>query len=121
MSASFPKTEVAGIKLPRLIIGCNWISGFSHQTPARDEQILKRHSSPESVADIFATFMEEDVNAVLGLFGVDHDLIDAVKLAEERTGKEMILMDSPILNVDDNTLARQEAERTIKELSLIHI
>lgn len=115
MSASFPKTEVAGIQLPRMIIGCNWISGFSHQTPAKDELILKRHSSPESVADIFMAFLEEDVNAVLGLFGVDHDLIDAVKMAEERTGKEMILMDSPILNVDDTTLARQEAERTIKE------
>lgn len=114
MSASFPKTEVAGIRLPRLIIGCNWISGFSHQTPAKDELIRKKHSTPESVADIFMTFLAGDVNAVLGLFGTDHDLIDAVRLAQERTGKEMILLDSPVLNMDDTALARQEAERTIK-------
>jgi len=46
---------------------------------------------------------------------VDTDLIDAVKLAEDRTGKKMIIIDTLQLNVDDNPMARQEAEKAIKE------
>lgn len=111
----FPTTTVAGIKLPRLVIGCNWISGFSHQTPAKDQLIRQKHSSPESVADIFTVFLNEGINAVLGLFGVDEDLKDAVKLAEQRTGREMIIMDTVVLNVDNTAMARKEAENEIKE------
>lgn len=114
MKTLFPRTEVAGISMPRMIIGCNWISGFSHQGPAKDAQILHRHSTPETVADIFSTFMSEGVNACLGLFDVDKDLWDAVQLAQERTGVEMIIIDEPVLNMDDNAMARQEAEQTIR-------
>ncbi|MDD2959766.1 MAG: hypothetical protein PHE06_01035 [Lachnospiraceae bacterium] len=115
MSGSFPTTKVGGIELPRLIIGCNWISGWSHRTPSKDDLILSRHNQPESVSNIFSTFMREEVNAVLGLFGVDHDLIDAVHLAEQKTGKSMTILDTVVINVDDTASARKEAENTIKE------
>ncbi len=115
MDRSFPTTTVAGIQIPRLVIGCNWISGFSHQTPAKDQLILQRHSRPDTVADIFTTFMDQGINAVLGLFGVDEDLIDGVRLAQERTGKEMTIMDTVIINVDDTAAARREAEKAINE------
>lgn len=114
MDKKFPTTTVAGVELPRLLIGCNWISGFSHQTPARDELIRRRHHAPESVADIFEAFLDEGINAVLGLFGTDKDLIDSVKLAQERTGKEMTLLDTVVINVDDSPMARHEAELEIK-------
>lgn len=114
MKNAFPRTEVAGISLPRLIIGCNWISGFSHQGPAKDQMILKNHSSPESAADIFATALEQGVDACLGLFGVDKDLHKAILIAQERTGKEMIIMDEPVLNMDNTPFARKEAEAEIK-------
>lgn len=114
MKTVFPRTEVAGVSMPRMIIGCNWISGFSHQGPAKDAQILHRHSSPETVAGIFSAFMNEGVNACLGLFDVDKDLLDAVRLAQERTGEEMIIIDEPVLNMDDNLMARQEAEQAIR-------
>lgn len=115
MNSKFPRTEIAGVSMPRLIIGCNWLSGFSHTGPAKDEQILKKHNQPDSVADVFAEFLKEDVNACLGLFDVDHDLLTSVRMAEERTGKEMIIIDEPILNVDDNPMARKEAENMIKD------
>lgn len=115
MNSSFPRTEVAGISLPRLIIGCNWISGFSHTGPAKDTQILNHHRGPENAASIFEAFLNQDVDACLGLFGVDHDLLDAVKIAEEKSGKEMILIDEPVINVDDTLAARKEAELKIKE------
>lgn len=115
MNQDFPRTKVAGISLPRLIIGCNWVSGFSHQGPARDAMILEKHHSPESVADIFEVFLQQGVNACLGLFGVDKDLHRAVLLAQERTGKQMILLDEPVLNMENTPAARKEAEAEIKK------
>lgn len=114
MTSEFPRTMVGGVSLPRLIIGCNWISGFSHYSAAGDTQIRTAHHAPESVTGIFEVFLRQDIEAVLGLFEVDENLLLAVRQAEERTGKKMILMDEPILNVDDNAAARREAESTIK-------
>jgi hypothetical protein len=115
LSKQFPRTLVGNVSLPRLIIGCNWISGFSHLSAAGDTMIRQTHSAPESVSSIFEAFLEHDINAVLGLFGVDNNLIPAVNLAQERTGKKMILMDEPIINVDDSQMARAEAKKKIDE------
>lgn len=113
--SSFPRTTVSGVSLPRLLIGANWISGFSHRSHAADQAIRTAHSTPESVSPIFETFLEYDINAVMGLFMYDHNLLEAVHLAEERTGKKMILIDEPVLNMEDSTQGRKEAEKTIKE------
>lgn len=113
--SSFPRTTVGGVSLPRLLIGANWISGFSHRSHAADQAIRTAHSTPESVSPIFETFLEYDINAVMGLFMYDHNLLEAVHLAEERTGKKMILIDEPVLNMEDSTQGRKEAEKTIKE------
>lgn len=114
MAARFPRTQVGGVSLPRLIIGCNWISGFSHRSSSGD-MMIRNHHNPESISDIFAAFLAHDIDAVLGLFATDPNLIKAVRLAEERTGKKMILIDEPILNMDDSALARQEAQKAIRE------
>ena len=67
------------------------------------------------MADIFETFLNNGVDACLGLFEVDKDLHQAVLMAQERTGREMIMMDEPVLNMDDNPMARMEAEAEIKK------
>lgn len=118
MENKFPRTIVGNISLPRLIIGCNWVSGFSHMSASSDTMIRQIHNSPESVSAIFETFLTHDINAVLGLFGVDKNLMPAVHLAQERTGKKMILIDEPIINVDDTKEARAEAKKKIDECAL---
>ena len=115
MSDKFPRTLVGGVSLPRLIIGCNWISGFSHLSDANDKWIRMTHNTPESVSKIFEKFLEFDINAVLGLFSVDENLIPAVQLAQEHTGKKLILIDEPIINVDDTQTARAEAKKKIDD------
>jgi len=77
--------------------------------------IRQTHSAPESVSSIFEAFLEHDINAVLGLFGVDNNLTPAVNLAQERTGKKMIIIDEPIINMDDSQIARLEAKKKIEE------
>lgn len=115
MENLFPRTMVGNVSLPRLIIGCNWVSGFSHLSASGDSMIRQIHNSPESVSTIFEKFLDSDINAVLGLFGVDQNLLPAVNLAQERTGKKMILIDEPIINVDDTASARLEAKKKIDE------
>lgn len=115
MNNAFPRTMVGGVSLPRMIIGCNWITGFSHRSASGDAMIRKTHHHPESVSSILETFLAEDIDAVLGLFDKDPNLVSAIHMAEERTGKKMILLDEPVINVDDNAAARREAEQTIKE------
>ncbi len=115
MNKIFPRTMVGNISLPRLIIGCNWVSGFSHLGPSGDTLIRQTHNAPQSVSAIFETFLEYDIDAVLGLFGVDQNLLPAVQLAQEHTGKEMIIIDEPIINIDDSPFARAEAKQKIDE------
>jgi hypothetical protein len=115
MDKSFPRTTVGGVSLPRMIIGCNWISGFSHRSAAGDTMIRSHHHQPDSVSRIFETFLERDINAVLGLFNTDPNLIKAVELAQERTGKEMIIIDEPIINMDNTPAARAEAKAEIEK------
>lgn len=115
MVDQFPRTKVGNVSLPRLIAGCNWVSGFSHLSASGDTMIRQTHNAPESVSAIFETFLNSGINAVLGLFGVDQNLLPAVNLAQDRTGKKMIILDEPILNVDDSKTARAEAKKKIDE------
>ena len=49
--SEFPRTEVAGISMPRMLIGSNWILGFSHTSTSADALIRDRHSTPEAISD----------------------------------------------------------------------
>ena len=35
----FPRTEVAGVSLPRMLMGTNWVYGWSHTGAAADQNI----------------------------------------------------------------------------------
>ena len=37
---SFPRTEVAGVSLPRMLMGTNWVYGWSHTGAAADRNIV---------------------------------------------------------------------------------
>jgi hypothetical protein len=113
MQAAFPRTVVGGVSLSRMIIGTNWILGYSHTGSAADSHIKRMNGSKEAVAAILETFLSQGVDTLMGLFKGNQALIDGVTLAQERTGKKIILIDTPILNVADSEEARKEAEESI--------
>lgn len=113
MAQFFPRTNVGGVSLSRMIIGTNWILGYSHTSPAADSLIRQKNDSSSRIAEIFKVFLESGVDTIMGPFVGNELLIDAVKEAEDKTGKGMIIVDTPIINVDDNPTARQEAQSTI--------
>ncbi|HEY5466245.1 MAG TPA: hypothetical protein VIL27_04340 [Clostridia bacterium] len=113
MAASFPRTEVGGISLSRLIIGTNWILGYSHTSTAADHFIKQKNSSIEVVSKILEAFLNAGVDTIMGLFTGNRLLTDSIKAAEDKTGKGMIIIDTPIINVDNHAAARKEAESVI--------
>lgn len=115
MSNKFPRTEVGGVSMPRMIIGTNWILGYSHTSPAADTLIRKKNSNSDAIADTLEVFLNQGVDALMAPFGGSDVLLNAVKKAEDRTGKGMILVDTPIINVDNNENARKEAENVISQ------
>ena len=111
----FPRTTVAGMSLPRMLIGTNWIMGYGHRTPSADNLIKTRNHNKEAIAEIICSFLEFGVDAIMGMTNGHPYLVDGIRLAEERTGKKVIVIDTPIINVDDNEAARREAMAAIKK------
>ena len=113
---SFPRTEVAGISLPRMLIGTNWVLGYSHTSAAANEMILKRHADPANVADLLDAYMQYDIDAVMApAFEENSPLRIGIQRMEEKYGKPMTQIVTPGLNVDNNPAARKEAEAMIKQ------
>ena len=115
MNDPFPRTTVAGVSLSRMIIGTNWILGYSHTTAAADEGIRSRNGGTDAIAEILAAFLESGVDTIMVEMRGRRAMLDALKRAEDRTGKGIIRIDTPVINVDDSTAARQEAEAAIAE------
>lgn len=113
MAKAFPRTEVGGVSLSRMIIGTNWILGYSHTSPAADSLIRQKHDRPDEIVKMLEVFLDSGVDTIMGPFVGNKLLIDAVKEAEDKTGKGIIIVDTPIINVDDNPTAREEAQRVI--------
>ena len=110
----FPRTQVAGVSLPRMLIGTNWMLGWSHKTPSADAMIKNKFAKPENFFPVLEAYLEYDINAIMGMFGDIPLSANAVKYAQDKTGKEIIIIDTPIMNVSDSKEARKEAEATIK-------
>lgn len=109
----FPRTEVAGISLPRMLIGTNWILGYSHTGAAADALIHERNDAAESVRDIVNAYLEYDIDAMMGLYANAPHVLDGIHMAEDMTGKKVTLIDTPIIDVHDSAESRRAAEQQI--------
>lgn len=112
---TFPRTEVAGVSLPRMLIGSNWILGYSHTSSSADSMIRNRYTQREAVAELLQAYLEYGIDAAMAPFEPNTALMDGVHLAEDRTGKKITLITTPILNLHDSPEARREAEAKIAE------
>jgi len=109
----FPRTEVDGISLPRMLIGVNWIAGYSHTSHAADMDIHATNKTAEDVFPILKTFTNYGINAIMG--GASGGIIeDSVNYFQDKTGIEIIRIDTPVMNMDDTKEARAETEAVIK-------
>jgi len=114
MKKQFPRTTVDGVSLPRLLIGTNWIAGYSHTGHAADMDIRTTNDTPEKVFPILKVFSDFGVDAIMGGTSSDRIVSPSLKYFEDKTGKTLIQIDTPGMNMDDNRDARVETEAIIK-------
>ena len=116
---AFPRTSVAGVSLPRMLIGTNWIFGWSHKGHAADVFIKEQHSTRDATLKVVNAFLSYGIDAIMGPFSSHPEATDRIKAIQDALGKytpsqKLIIIDTPILNMDDNAAARKEAEAVIK-------
>ncbi|NLC44208.1 MAG: hypothetical protein GX783_07985 [Clostridiales bacterium] len=119
MKKSFPRTEVAGVSLSRMIIGTNWLLGWSHTGKAADHMITNRYNSKESMFPVLDAYLSYGIDTLMGPVSQNQIMLDAIRFAEQKTGKKIIIIDTPIINVSDTKEARAEAETSIRKSSKI--
>jgi len=110
----FPRTTVGGISLPRILIGTNWLLGYSHRSSAQDCLIREKFAAPESFLPIFETYLQHGIDAIMGPISTSEIAYSAIKYAEDKLGKKIILIDTPVVNVDDTAEGRKSAEETFR-------
>jgi hypothetical protein len=79
----FPSVSVAGVTLPRIIIGTNSLLGFSHTSLGRDRWI-RNFYTPERIAEVFVKCLEFGLTAVFG--PCYPPLLQALEITEKWTG-----------------------------------
>ena len=114
MAYVFPRVDVAGVSLSRMIVGTNWLAGWSHRSPAADKMIKATYPTAEPLVEVLSAYMENGVDTIMGLFSQTPAIHKAIRLTEEKFNRPMIIIDTPIINVDDNKEGRKEAEDRIK-------
>lgn len=112
--SAFPRTTVAGLSLPRMLMGSNWVLGYSHTSASADTMIRNRYATREAVAELVEAYLQYDIDAMMAPFSNTPVLLDGIHLAEQRAGKKVILIDTPIVDVSDNRAGREAAQKTFE-------
>jgi hypothetical protein len=84
--AEFPRTEIGGVSLSRLVAGSNWFLGHSHQTQPRSLWI-KAHQSRERIAEVLAVFLGEGIDVTMAPSAAL--MTEALRDAQDRAGRKM--------------------------------
>ena len=87
MSDFFPRTNVGGVSLPRMIMGINWLLGWSHTGAAADAGIREKYQRPEDFFPVFKAYVDRGVDAILGPLSKNELGLAALKYAEDKLGK----------------------------------
>lgn len=104
---AFPRTTVGGVSVSRLIVGTNWFLGYSHTSLAKDN-FIKAYQTRERIAEVIETFLARGVDTVMG--PASPVLIEAVRLAEQRAGRKVILVLTPAFSLAPDCSAADSPE-----------
>jgi len=104
---SIPTIKVEGVRVPKLLIGTNSLLGWSHTSVGRDRWI-KRYYSANRIGRVFERCIKLGANGVFG--PVWPRLIEAIKIAEKKTGQQMTFISTTIGK-------REDTEKQLKMLN----
>jgi hypothetical protein len=110
--ADFPRTQIEGLSVPRLIIGTNWFMGFSHTSAAQSKFIVELQTA-KRIADVMEVFFEAGINAVLGGQPRDAHFLEALRDVQDRTGRKGIWIGTPSFDLSGTQEAEDKNLRTL--------
>ena len=88
----FPRTEIGGVSVSRMVAGTNWFLGFSHQSSAKSRWI-KQYQTVGSIAEVLEVFLHSGVDVTIA--PPSELLSQAIAQAEQRVGRKMHLITTP--------------------------
>lgn len=108
--ADFPRTTIENLSVSRLLMGTNWWLGFSHTSAAKDDEI-KRTMTPDRIAHVMEVFLNAGVDGLIG--HPDEKLLAAIDIAQDRTGRKIITLGTPHLDLSGAPEADGNSRRAI--------
>lgn len=108
----FPRTLVGGVSLSRMIIGSNWLLGYSHQSQAKDD-FLKSYHDANRIADVLEVFLRAGVDAAMGWLNVNPRFVSAIHDAQDRVGRAITIIDTPSIPMADGEIDYDGAARVL--------
>ncbi len=91
----FPRTNIENLSVSRLMIGTNWLLGYSHTSKAMDRFIVETVDA-RRISDILVTAMAHGVDTFYGV-RPDAKIQEAVEDAQQRAGRKVIQIAIPTL------------------------
>lgn len=88
---AFPRTDVGGVSVSRLIIGTNWFLGYTHSTRGQSRTNAERVMQRDTVADIIQTFAAYGVDSIMCPH-TDTIIPEAIEEARQRTGQNLVVI-----------------------------
>jgi hypothetical protein len=93
-----------------MIIGSNWFLGYSHTSLAKDH-FIKEYQSREHITEVLTVFLEHGIDAVMA--PLSQHLEDAIRAAEDRTGRHMLRILTPTFNIQPGGSPEDEPEAVL--------
>ncbi len=104
----FPRTDVGGVSVSRMVIGTNWFLGWSHTSKAKDD-FIKTYQSRDSIVAILKVFLEYGVDTVMS--GPVPLMCDAIEEARNAAGRDIFHVITPSFSVKPGGPSESEPER----------
>lgn len=106
----FPRTQIENLSVSRMMIGTNWLLGFSHTSAAKD-RFIRETVDAQRIADILTVALAAGVDTFYGV-RPEPKLVQGIADAEQRAGRKVITIAIPTLpNGDAQSLG--EAARLL--------
>lgn len=115
----FPRTQIENLSVSRLIVGTNWLLGYSHTSKAQDRHIVETVTS-DDIADILETAVAAGVDTFYGV-RPDPKLNRAVAEAQQRTGHKIIQIAIPTFPTAGDAAALSETARILDAYQAIGV
>jgi hypothetical protein len=97
-----------------MLIGTNWFFGWSHTGHAADCHIMDIHGAEDSFVPLLRSYLDAGVDAIMGPFSTHSGAGEKILKCQEKLGQKLIIIDTPVINVDDTEAARNETKAVFK-------